>query len=156
MRRVLSICMILLVAGLAFTPATATAKPRGKDGNYNVVVGGMFKGSGTANIGGNRLRVAADVTDSDGNKGELNVTVKIEKNHHFSGNGNVNGRQAIFTGRLDTPDDLKERQLRGVRVTCTFKTDEGRYGKIMGWVPNDKRVPVDDNKDKSKGKDGKK
>jgi hypothetical protein len=144
MKRTLSILLVILVATLASRPGSAGARQRDGNGRYTLIIAGMFRGAGAATISGNSIRFEGNVTDWDGVNGELNCTAKLEKDNHLRGeSGNVSGKKAVFLGRLDTPDDLKERAINGVRVTCTFKTEDGRYGKIMGWIPNDKRPPRD-------------
>jgi hypothetical protein len=153
MKRILSILGVLLVATLASQPGVAGAKQRNGNGNYNLLIGGMFKGTGSASIAGNKIRFEGNVTDIDGVNGELNCTVQLKKDNHFiSDTGNVNGKKAAFAGRLDTPDEVNERAIRGVRVICTFRTEDGRYGKIMGWIPNDDRMPNDKERGKGKGR----
>jgi hypothetical protein len=143
MKRWLSIFAVVLVAAAASRPTDLTARPRSVEGDYNVIIRGMFKGGGVARVGANRLSIDGDVTDLKGSNGELQFKITIKRDNHFSGPGNVLGQKAIFTGRIDTPDDNKELAIRGTRIALTFKTDDGRYGRIIGYIPNDPRLPKD-------------
>ena len=146
----LSILTILLITGAALSPARVTGKPREVVGSYSVAVAGAFKGSGTGDVAKNKLTVTAQVTDLKGVKGSLSFTAQI-RGSHFSVPGTVLGQAAQFTGRLDAPDEINERAIKGVRLTCTFKTAGGQYGKIMAWIPNDTRYPNDDPRGKGYG-----
>jgi hypothetical protein len=136
--------LVGLLAVSAFAPTPAAGKPRATAGTYTLAVAGGFKGQGTANVTGNTVTINATVTDLKGVTGALTFSVTLKKQNHFNVTGTVIGQTATFTGRLDVPDDQKERAIKGVRITCTLKTADGRYGKIIGWVPNDKRFPNDD------------
>jgi len=151
MRRIVSIVLVGLVAVLALGPTPAAGKPRATAGDYAVAVAGAFKGSGTAKVTGNTVTINATVTDLKGATGALTFSVTLKKQNHFNVTGMVIGQTATFTGRLDVPDDQKERAIKGVRITSTFKTADGRYGKIIGWVPNDRRFPNDDNPNSGNG-----
>jgi hypothetical protein len=128
-----------------------TAKPREKTGSYSVAVAGAFKGPGSANVAGINVFVDATVTDTNGASGALTFKVQLKGDNRFSVTGSVFGQSAQFTGRIDAPDDQKERGIKGVRISATFKTADGRYGRIIGWVPNDNRMPKDDHPGKGQG-----
>ena len=136
--------VLLLVAAAASRPTDLSAKPREINGDYNVVVGGMFKGRGVARIGGNNISIDGDITDTNGINGEYIFKTSIKKENRFAGTGTVMGQRARFTGRVDAPDDKREKAIKGTRITATFKTDDGRYGRIIGFIPNDKRLPIED------------
>ena len=144
MKRLFSMLVVLLVAAVASRPTDLSAKPRDPNGDYNVVVGGMFKGRGVARIGANNISIDGDITDTNGINGEYNVKTSIMTENRFAGIGTVMGQRARFTGRVDTPDDKREKAIKGTRITATFKTDDGRYGRIIGFIPNDKRLPIED------------
>ena len=151
MRRILSILLLVLVAAWASAPSAVTAKPREKAGSYNVAVAGAFKGPGSATVSGNNLTVNATVTARNGATGPLTFSVPLKGDNRFSVTGSVIGQSAQFTGRVDAPDDQKEKGIKGVRISATFKTADGQHGKIMGWVPNDNRMPKDDHPGKGPG-----
>jgi len=136
--------VVLLVAAVASRPTDLSAKPRDINGDYNVVIGGMFKGGGVAGIRGNKISIDGDITDANGINGEYNVKTAITKENRFAGTGTVMGQRARFTGRVDTPDDKREKAIKGTRITANFKTDDGRYGRIIGFILNDKRLPIED------------
>ena len=151
MRKFLSILLLVLVAAWASVPGAVTAKPREKAGSYSVAVAGAFKGPGSASIAGNNLTINATVTDKNGATGPLTFSVPMKVDNRFSVTGSVIGQSAQFTGRVDAPDDQKEKGIKGVRISATFKTADNRYGKIMGWIPNDNRMPKDDHPGKGQG-----
>jgi hypothetical protein len=58
----------------------------------------------------------------------------ITKNH-FSGSGTVLGQKATFKGRIDAPDKVDEKAIKGVRLVATVKTDGGKYLRLVGFIP---------------------
>lgn len=151
MTRLLSILLGVLIAASAITPTPVTGRPRNTGGSYSVVVAGHFKGPGTASISGTSLTVTANVTGQKGVTGQLTFSAPIRADHRFSVTGSVINQSAVFTGRIDAPDDQKERGIKGVRISATFKTNDGRFGRIIGWVPNDTRFPLDEFPGRGKG-----
>ena len=132
MMRALVILSLLLIP---FESAVAKNKPRQREGNYNISVGGVAQGVGNATVSPTRVNIDATVTAGDNTKGKVSATnLKISKGT-FTGTGTAMGQTADFKGRLDAPDDDDERAIRGVRLVCTVKTADGRYLKVMGFIP---------------------
>jgi hypothetical protein len=151
--------ILILLAGVATTViAKSRGTPRPKDGDYNFTVAGYVHGSGVGTVGAERLKLTADVTAGDGAKGELNAANLVLRNNHFSGTGNVLGEQVTFEGRIDVPSDETERAIRGVRLVCLVKTNDGRYAKLIGYIPSQAqaRDKIDDDDDRERGKNKKK
>jgi hypothetical protein len=151
--------ILLLLATCATTViARARSKPREKEGDYNFTVAGYVRGSGTATVGGERIKLQANVTTEDGANGELNASNLTLKNNHFSGSGNLMGEQATFEGRLDVPDNDYEKAIRGVRLSCLVKTPGGRYAKLIGYIPSQAQAKdrIDEEEDRDRGKGKKK
>ncbi len=128
---------ILLLSTLAMQAFSASPPPRGsprpRTGNYSLAIGGIVHGNGTGSISGTQLTLTADVT-GDAGSGKLDATLTLTANH-FEGTGTVLGQPATFKGRIDQPDDAQERTIRGVRITATFKTADGNYGRLIGNLP---------------------
>ncbi|HSI32314.1 MAG: hypothetical protein ACAI43_09640 [Phycisphaerae bacterium] len=116
-------------------PGPKKPRPRSKDGSYTLTVAGAVKGNGNGTVTGNELKIDADVVTEGGAKGTMTATLKLS-NNHFDGPGTVMGQPATFKGRVDQPPaDTTERELKGVRLTCTFKTASGEYGRVIGNLP---------------------
>jgi hypothetical protein len=144
MNRALTILVLSL--GLAGpSPAVwAKGQPRSSDGDYNVSVAGFGKGAGTASVAGAKLKIDAKVTTENGDKGTMSAAdVAIVKNH-FSGTGTVLGQSATFKGRLDAPDAVDEKAIKGVRLSGTVATADGKYYRLMGFIPALAQAPDDD------------
>jgi hypothetical protein len=147
--------ILLLLAACATTViARSRSKPREKEGDYNFTVAGYVRGTGTATVSGERIKLQANVTTDDGATGELNASSLTLKSNHFSGTGNLMGEQATFEGRLDVPDNDYEKAIRGVRLACMVKTPAGRYAKLIGYIPSQAtaRDAIDDHDEQDRGK----
>ena len=153
--RLLSILVLVLVVASALSPTFVDGKPRNAGGTFSIIVAGAYRGHGTAVIKGKRIRIDASVKDINGVGGKLNADCKVDRNHFQTESGNVIGKQATFTGRIDIPDDTRERAIRGVRLTGTFKTKEGHYGKVIGWIEGNNEMPIDDDRGRGGKKRGK-
>jgi hypothetical protein len=120
-------------------PKPKKPRPRQKDGSYTLAVAGVVTGEGNGTISGEQLTLDAAVAADGGAAGKLTAVLKLSQNH-FDGPGTVMGQAATFKGRVDQPDDLTERAIKGVRLTCTFKTANGEYGRIIGNLPTAPRA----------------
>jgi hypothetical protein len=176
LRRILFIFLLLALLSLHPT-AQGKAKPRAKEGDYNISVAGFVTGSGVAVVSAGKVKLQANVVNSDsGAGGELNAANLTLNGAHFTGSGNILGEQFTFRGRLDYPDPDEERAIKGVRLVGTFHSlDYTKYGRVVGFIPalataaepdRDKQTaaPVEekkkeedddkDKKDKDKNKNG--
>jgi len=118
-------------------PGPKKPRPRSKDGSYTLTVAGagLVTGPGQGTISGDQLTINASVVTEGGVKGTVSATLKLS-NNHFDGPGTVMGQPATFKGRVDQPPaDATERAIKGVRLTCLFKTASGEYGRIIGNLP---------------------
>lgn len=131
---ILTIVALLLAADWSDAAPGPRKRPRPKDGDYTLIVAGMVSGSGTGSVVGDTLTITAKVTTEGGAEGTVSATLPLT-NNHFDGPGKVMGQTATFTGRLDQPDDATELTIKGVRLTCTFKTVSLEYGRIIGNLP---------------------
>jgi hypothetical protein len=151
--------LILLALALTFAPVSSARsrnKPRKSDGNYTLTVAGFYTGQGNAQVtAGSGVRLTLSlVPETGGRAGTVDVTLPLTGNR-FSGDGTLLGRPLHFDGRLDAPDDEKERTLRGVRLVCRMRTTDLRnYASVIGFVPElaSTRDAIDDGEDNNKGK----
>lgn len=153
MKRSSLILLVMAFALAASATAIAKGKPRPKEGDYPLSVAGVVKGTGYATISGTKLKIQADVTDGAGRNGNIDAGNLTIRKNDFNGSGSVMGQAATFTGRIDQPSDADERALRGVRLVCTFKTADGRYGRIVGSLPpppGGSSVDADPDRDRNK------
>jgi hypothetical protein len=143
--------LVILLATIVLTiSAVGDSAPKGKirdrEGDYKVTVAGDYAGAGQSSVDGDTVKLQADVK-SRGGSGALTGSCTIN-GAHFSGTGNVMGRPAVFKGRVDAPDEDKERTLKGVRLVCTFTVtgNDGRktYGRLVGYIPAQAAAPEDD------------
>jgi hypothetical protein len=131
----LRIIVILLLIAVAPGLAVAKDNPRPSTGDYTVSVAGYVTGSGKATVDSTKVKFDADVEIPGGQKGKLSASgLKISKGH-FSGSGTVLGQAATFKGRLDVTDQVDEQALKAVRISCTVATADGKYLKLMGYLP---------------------
>jgi hypothetical protein len=152
--------VILLLAAACTTAVVAKgrSKPRERSGSYNFTVAGFVRGTGTATVAGDKLKIEADVAlDAGGATGELNASNLTIINNHFRGPANVMGELATIEGRIDVPDSDIEKAIRGVRLSAMVRTDTtGRYAKLIGYMPSQAsvkdRIDEEDEQEKSKGK----
>lgn len=149
MKRNLAILAVFLLAVMLPADAKPKGKPRQREGNYNVSIGGYLKGDGTATIAGDQLAIQIDVTSEDGIKGPLSAPNLTIIGTHFSGSGTFQSQKVSFEGRVDAPDDDVERGIKGVRLSAVVKTGDGRYSRLVGYIPALAKVvdpppPVDD------------
>jgi len=146
--------LLLLVSAWVAGPVSAHAKDKlqKRDGDYNISVAGYVKGQGYATVTASQVRLQANVVSDSGEKGELNASALTITGTHFSGTGNVLGHQATFSGRLDAPDSDKEKTIKGVRLVCTVKTDEGKYSRVVGYIPALAAATSSDDDDRDRGR----
>ena len=134
--------LILVVLALTLAPvstAKSRAKPRKSDGNYTLKVGGYLVGQGTAEVkAGSGVKLKLDIASDRGGKPErVEISMPLSGTR-FLGDAKVLGKPAHFQGRIDIPDDDKERALRGVRLVCRIRTTDDREDKfayVVGFVP---------------------
>jgi hypothetical protein len=152
MSRNLSILVLMVVALVAGT-ATAKDKPRPRDGEYNVSAAGYFKGQGTAQLSGNKIKLQMTVVAADGKKGDLTSPGLTIDGNHFTGTGTALGLPVKFEGRVDAPDSEDEKSIRGVRMVGLVKTADGKYSRLVGFIPSMARTPdkIDDD-DRERGR----
>jgi hypothetical protein len=145
-RKLLILVSLVTFSMVAVADSVPRGKPRQREGDYNLTVGGDYVGQGTSVVGGDRVKLTANVKGPAGSS-ILNANCTINGTH-FSGTGNVNGNAAVFKGRLDAPDDDQERAIKGVRLVCTFTVTgdgvEKTYGRIVGYIPAQAAAEDDD------------
>jgi hypothetical protein len=136
LRRILPILILLALVGL-HPDAQGRGKPRAKEGDYNINVGGYVSGNGVAVVSSGKVKLQANVVNSEsGAGGELNASNLTLNGAHFTGTGNILGEQFIFRGRLDFPDPDEEKAIKGVRLVGTFHSaDYKKYGRVVGFIP---------------------
>jgi hypothetical protein len=134
---------VFLIFALTVAPistAKSRSKPRPSGGTYTLTVAGYVAGQGSADVSpGSSVHLTLTVApESGGRGGPVDVTMPMTTPNRFAGDSTVLGRPAHFEGRLDVPDDEKERLLRGVRLVCHFHTTDAqpvRYASVIGWIP---------------------
>jgi len=155
--------LILLGAALVLAPvsdARTRSKPRKSDGKYTLTVAGYYDGAGSAVVtSGSSVRLTLNVMQEAGGKSaSVDLTMPLTGNR-FTGDSTLAGYAVHFDGRLDVPDDDKERTLRGVRLVCRMRVDTQTaagltYASVIGFVPElaTTRDAIDDGADNNKGK----
>jgi hypothetical protein len=155
--------LILALLGAAITLAPVSNarsryKPRKSDGTYTLNVAGYYTGQGNAQVTtGAGVHLTLSMTpESGGKSGSVDVTLPLTGNR-FSGESTLFGKPVHFDGRLDVPDDDRERTLRGVRLVCRLKTTDpkdSKYASVIGYVPelSTARDAIDEGADNNKGK----
>lgn len=164
MNRILGILALLTLVWVTI-PVIAerdwrSAGPRPKDGTYTLTIAGFIRSDGGVSgstVSGNQVNLQAAVAASDsGQTGTLSASGLKIKGHYFSGTGTVLGQNATFNGRLDFPDNDKELAIRGVRLVCNVKTDDGNYARLVGYVPAlaaaKDRIDIENDRDRSRDK----
>jgi hypothetical protein len=142
MNRVLSILAALTliwvtIPVVADGPNDSGLRP--KDGDYNITIAGFIHSSGDSSgstVAGDKVNLLAGVvSNATGETGKLAATGLQLNGTYFRGTGSVLSQSATFNGRLDFPDSEKERAIKGVRLVCTVKTADGKYARIVGYIP---------------------
>jgi hypothetical protein len=136
--------LALLAAALMVAPASdarSRNKPRKSDGTYNLTVAGFYTGQGNAQVtAGSGVHLTLSLAPEVGGKtASVDVTLPLIGNR-FSGDSTLSGKSVHFDGRLDVPDDDKERTLRGVRLVCRMRVTTPNqpvlnYASVIGFVP---------------------
>jgi hypothetical protein len=135
MKRLAAILLLLATTIALSAGAHSKNKPRPRDGDYNVSIAGYFKGEGSGTVSGDRINLQLSVVAETGAKGTLVVPAIPLTGNHFSGAGSFLGQPVTFNGRVDAPDDLLEKGIKGVRLVALVKTTNGRYSRLVGYIP---------------------
>lgn len=154
--------LTLLAAAITLAPASdakSRNKPRKSDGSYNLKVAGFYTGSGNATVAPGSVRLTLTLSpESGGRSNFVDVTMSLASNR-FIGDTNAFGKAIHLEGRIDVPDDDKERALRGVRLVCRMRivTPENpiyNYASVIGYIPDlsSARDGIDEGDDTNKGK----
>ena len=159
MKRNLAILFLFLLAMVLHVDAKPRGNPRDRDGSYNVSIGGYLKGDGNATVSGDQLQIQISVTSEDGQKGTLTAPGLTIVGTHFSGSGTFQSQKIVFDGRVDAPDNDVEHGIKGVRLTAVAKTLDGRYSRLVGYIPAFAKAPdppsvppEEDDRNRGKGK----
>ena len=135
--------LTLLAVAISVAPssdAKTRNKPRKSDGTYSLKVAGFYTGSGNAMVTPGSIQLSLTLSPEQGGKSSaLGVTMSLA-NNRFVGDTTAFGKAIHLEGRLDVPDDEKERALRGVRLVCRMRivTPENpiyNYASVIGFVP---------------------
>ena len=155
--------LTLLVAAITLAPASnakSRNKPRKSDGTYTLNVAGFYTGAGKATVASGSVHLTLVLSPEAGGKSAtVDLTMGVTGNR-FSGDASAFGKAIhFFDGRLDAPDDDKERTLRGVRLVCRMRivTPESpvyNYSSVIGFVPDlaGTRDGIDNGDDTNGGK----
>jgi hypothetical protein len=149
----------LVIAPVSDAKNKTRAKPRKSDGSYTLTVAGFYSGAGRAVVSGGGVRLTLSVVpESGGKSAAIDFTMPVNGNR-FTGDSTLAGNAVHFDGRLDAPDDEKERTIRGVRLVCRMRvntlTAAGMaYSSVVGFVPElaFARDAIDEGEDNNKGK----
>jgi len=135
--------LTLLVAAITVAPtsdAKSRNKPRRSDGSYNLKVAGFYNGWGNATVAPGSVHLTLTLSPEAGGKSNgLDVTMTLA-NNRFIGNTSAFGKAIHLEGRIDVPDDDKERTLRGVRLVCRMRivttgSPIYNYASVIGYIP---------------------
>jgi hypothetical protein len=102
---------------------------RVRNGTYGAMIGGFYKGTGSADVGDDRVSISAAITSRDGATGELIANDLVVEGPYFSGQGTILGQPMTIIGRVDAP--------RASRLTATFFVSDGHAGRIAARLPSD-------------------
>ena len=117
-----------LVLGLGALAKDDKSKKPPKTGNYKLEIRGYFEGTGTAVVAASGVTITGNVKDESGRKGTFVVNNVKVSNNRFSGSGTAVGVKVDISGRVDSASGT----VKVGRVTCTYQTLAGRYGRISG------------------------
>jgi hypothetical protein len=111
------------------------ARPRGNQkGDYILTVTGGFQGGGKATVDTN-VALLVKVSDKDGKSGMLVANNLPVTQGYFTGKGTIMGAACTVYGRVDlaSATDVEETDLQATtaRITGTFKTDDGKVGRLV-------------------------
>src|SRR4051812_16663756 len=152
--------LTLLLAAISVAPnsdAKSRSKPRRSDGTYSLNVAGFYTGTGKAQVTSGSVHLTLSLSpEAGGRSNSVDVTMALTANR-FTGETTAFGKAIHLEGRLDVPDDDKERALRGVRLVCRLRivTPENptyNYASVIGFVPDVPRDAIDNGDDTNKGK----
>jgi hypothetical protein len=129
---IFTLCLAVLAPPAGANPKN---KPRPRDGDYNVSIGGYLKGEGTGTIAGDQVKFQLSVMSDTGSKGTLDAPSLTIIGTHFSGPGTFLSQKVTFDGRVDAPDNDLEHGIKGVRVVATVKTADGKFSRLVGYIP---------------------
>jgi hypothetical protein len=147
------VILILLAVALAMSSdAKSRNKPRSRDGDYKISIAGYFKGEGSGTIAGNQIKLQLSVVTADGSKGTLVAPSIRLTGTHFTGAGMFNGQSLMLTGRVDAPDNDLEKSIKGVRLVSLVKTGDGRYSRLIGYIPALAADPDEDPSNHGRGR----
>jgi hypothetical protein len=113
--------------GGRFTPGRRS--PRSSDGSYQINVSGYYFGQGTGAITDTTVSLTVPLKADDGSTPTLQAPSLTINGTYFSGTGTIGNATANIMGRLDA--------ARSSRLTATFKTSDGHFGRIAGTLPAD-------------------
>ena len=101
-----------------------------KTGVYVLEVRGYLKGSGTATVTAAGISIDANVTDEAGRRTQLKLDATSSKlsKDRFTGTGKAFGQNVSINGRIDPPTGA----IKVTRITATYGTANGRFGRISG------------------------
>ena len=140
-RKLVIFALVLMPLLMLPVGASNKGKPRPRDGNYNVSIGGYLKGDGTASLAGDQLQIVINVVAEDGSKGTLNAPNLTINGTHFFGSGTFQSQKVIFDGRVDAPDNDVEHGIKGVRLVSLVKTVDDKYSRLVGYIPSYAKAP---------------
>jgi len=129
---IFTLCLAVLAPPAGANPKN---KPRPRDGDYNVSIGGYLKGEGTGTIAGDQIKFQLSVMSETGSKGTLDAPNLTIIGNHFAGPGTFQSQKVTFDGRVDAPDNDLEHGIKGVRVVATVKTADGKFSRMVGYIP---------------------
>ena len=103
-------------------------KKSDKTGTYELEVRGYLRGPGTATVTGTTIKIDANVQDENGRRTNIKLEgAKIVKDR-FTGQGTAFNQKVTISGRIDPPAGA----VKVARITATYATANGRYGRISG------------------------
>ena len=109
---------------------------RVRNGTYVAIVGGFYKGTGSADVNDDRVNLNATLTSRDGVSGQLVANDLMVEGPYFTGNGVAMGQNVHIDGRVDA--------ARASRLTATvFFAADGHTARVVARLPSD-QDPGDD------------
>lgn len=100
------------------------------NGAYNVVAAGYVTGTGNAAVGASSINITMEVQDIYGESGRFHAQGFLE-NGRFAITGTVLGQAVTVEGRVD-PRETRDGVMVPARISSTFRTADGSYGRICG------------------------
>ena len=116
---------------------------RAKNGRYNAMIAGNFRGTGTADVWDDSVSIDATLTDESGTSYLLTAPNLAVDGPYFSGAGRIGPNEVTVSGRVDA--------ARASRLSAYIVFSDGRGSRVIGTLPPSVDPPDDNWRDNNDG-----